>query len=69
MYTALFPCNECAKAIIQSGIKEIVYLSDKYSDADMTKAAKLMFKQSGVKLRKLKTKKNSILLSFVSSDI
>src|SRR3989339_618400 len=50
MYTALFPCNECAKAIIQSGIKEIVYLSDKYSDADMTKAAKLMFKQSGVKL-------------------
>ncbi|OGS46141.1 MAG: cytidine deaminase [Elusimicrobia bacterium RIFOXYD2_FULL_34_15] len=69
MYTGLFPCNECAKAIIQSGIKEIVYLSDKYADADMTKAAKLMFKQSKVKLRKLKTQRKSVIISFLSSDI
>ena len=31
IYVALFPCNECAKMIIQSGIKEVIYLSDKNS--------------------------------------
>lgn len=36
MYVTLFPCNECAKAIIQSGIKRIVYLDDKYRDAEQT---------------------------------
>ena len=51
LYTTLFPCNECAKAIIQKGIAEVIYLSDKYSDAEMTKAAKMMFKSAGVKCR------------------
>ena len=37
---ALFPCNECAKAIIQSGIKEVIYLSDKYRDTDSVKVSK-----------------------------
>jgi dCMP deaminase len=65
MYVALFPCNECAKAIIQSGIKEIVYLSDKYLKTDSTKAAKLMFKQAGISTRELKINTNSIVISFV----
>lgn len=50
-YTTLFPCNECAKAIIQSGISEVVYLSDKYCDTDSTKASKRMFDSAGVKYR------------------
>ena len=50
-YVTLFPCNECAKVIIQSGIKEIIYLSDKYSDSDSTVASKRMFDMTGVKYR------------------
>lgn len=53
IYVDLFPCNECAKKIIQSGIKEVIYLSDKYADSDSTKAAKLLFDTCGVKYRKL----------------
>lgn len=51
VYVTLFPCNECAKAIIQSGIKEIVYISDKYADTDSTKASKKMFDMVGIKYR------------------
>ena len=51
VYVTLFPCNECAKAIIQSGIKEIVYKSDKYSDTEGVKASKRMFESAGVKYR------------------
>lgn len=50
-YTTLFPCNECAKAIIQSGIKEVIYMSDKYADTESTKASKKMFDAAGVKYR------------------
>jgi dCMP deaminase len=53
MYTALFPCNECAKVIIQAGIEEVVYLSDKYADTDSVKASKIMFQKAGVAIRKL----------------
>lgn len=53
IYVALFPCNECTKLIIQSGIKEIVYLSDKYSDTDAVKASKKMLKMAGVKMTQL----------------
>lgn len=51
IYVSLFPCNECAKAIIQSGIKEVVYIEDKYADTDSVKASKMMFDLSGVKFR------------------
>ena len=54
IYVSLFPCNECAKAIIQSGIKEVVYTCDKYADTDGTKASKMMFQKSGVKTRQIK---------------
>lgn len=49
MYVTLFPCHECAKAIIQAGIKEVVYYSNKYNDTDSVKASKRMFDSTGVK--------------------
>ena len=52
LYVSLFPCNECAKAIIQSGIKEVVYWEDKYADTDGVKASKKMFELTGVKIRR-----------------
>ena len=64
IYTALFPCNECAKAIIQSGIMEVIYLSDKYADTDNVKASKRMFEKAGVILRKLETDIKEITLTF-----
>ena len=51
IYVSLFPCNECAKAIIQSGIVEVVYTSDKYAETDSVKASKRMFEASGVSTR------------------
>ena len=51
IYVSLFPCNECAKAIIQTGIREVVYWDDKYADTDGVKASKLMFRLSGVAIR------------------
>lgn len=49
VYTTLFPCNECAKAIIQIGITEVIYLEDKYADTDGVRASKKMFDAAGVK--------------------
>ena len=48
IYVDLFPCNECAKLIVQSGIKEVIYLCDKYKDTDAIKASKLMMDRCGV---------------------
>ena len=53
IYVSLFPCNECAKAIIQSGISRIVYESDKYADTDATIASKRMLRAAGVELYQL----------------
>ena len=50
LYVSLFPCNECAKAIIQSGIRRIVYESDKYDGVDTTIASKRMLRAAGVEL-------------------
>ena len=54
IYVSLFPCNECAKAIIQSGIHRIVYESDKYNGIDTNIASKRMLKAAGVELVQLK---------------
>lgn len=54
IYVTLFPCNECAKAIIQSGIREVVYLEDKYSDTESVIASKKMFEMTGVRFREYK---------------
>ena len=51
LYVTLFPCNECAKAIIQSGIKEIVYMSDKYASQANTIVSKRLFYMVGIKYR------------------
>ena len=64
LYVALFPCNECAKAIIQSGIKEVVYLSDKYANEKMTLASKLMLRTAGVKLTQIRPERDSLLINF-----
>lgn len=53
LYVTLFPCNECAKLIIQSGIKEVVYLEDKYHEKDMFIASRRMFQSSGVECRQM----------------
>lgn len=59
-YVTLFPCNECAKAIIQSGIKEVIYMSDKYADSDSTMASKKMFEMAGVKYTEYENKHKKI---------
>ncbi len=64
IYVALFPCHECAKAIIQSGIKEVIYLSDKYNGTDSNKGSKIMFEKSGIKYRQLETNISKLELSF-----
>lgn len=53
LYVTLFPCNECAKLIIQSGIKEIVYMSDKYEGTKVDIASKRMLDAANVTYRKL----------------
>ena len=63
-YVTLFPCNECAKAIIQSGIKKIVYLSDKYAGTESTIASKKMLDSAGVKYEEYSGEKNTIEINF-----
>lgn len=59
IYTTLFPCNECTKALIQSGIKEVIYREDKYSDTATVIASKKMMKSAGISYRRYKaTSKN-----------
>ncbi len=64
IYTTLFPCNECTKTLIQSGIKEIIYASDKYHDQDSWVASRKMLDLAGIKYRqyipgfKIKFEKN-----------
>ncbi|HAQ56056.1 MAG TPA: cytidine deaminase [Acholeplasmatales bacterium] len=53
MYVTLFPCNECAKLIIQAGIRELIFLSDKYDGTPADIAAKRLFSAAGVTWRKL----------------
>lgn len=64
IYVDLFPCNECAKAIIQSGITEVVYLSDKYGGQEMYKASRRMLNSAGVKLRQLESNGQKLVLDF-----
>lgn len=69
IYVTLFPCNECAKAIIQSGIREVVYISDKYAMTKGTIASKKMFDAAGIKLRNLVPATDEIVLSFRNEDM
>jgi dCMP deaminase len=69
IYTALFPCNECAKAIIQAGITEVIYLSDKYAGNETSVASKRMLDTAGVKYRIVTPSINKIELSFNADDV
>lgn len=62
LYVTLFPCNECAKALIQAGIKEIVYLSDKYNGTDGNIVSKKLLDTCGVKYRKYELKGKEIII-------
>lgn len=64
VYVALFPCNECAKAIIQCGIKRVVYLSDKYNGTSGNLASKRMFDAAGVEYKQLKLTHKEITINF-----
>ncbi|XP_071056002.1 deoxycytidylate deaminase [Onthophagus taurus] len=64
IYVALFPCNECAKFIIQSGITEVIYMSDKYADKIETKASKRMFDAVGITYKQYKPKQSRVVIDF-----
>ena len=68
IYVALFPCNECAKAIIQSGVKEVVYLSDKYNGTPSMNASRRMLSAAGIKCRQLVTCLDEIVLDFTPEE-
>ncbi len=69
IYVPLFPCNECAKAIIQSGIREVIYLSDKYDGTPSVTASKRMLTSAGVALRRLRCRLDALTLSYRQEDV
>lgn len=68
IYVGLFPCAECAKVIIQSGIKTVVYMSDKHAEKPETKAAKRMFIAAGVGFEQYIPKNTQIVIDFTEID-
>ncbi len=64
LYVTLFPCNECCKAIIQSGITKVFYLSDKYATSKETIASKRMFNLAGIQTEQLKTSIDSLTINY-----
>ncbi|HHT44955.1 MAG TPA: dCMP deaminase family protein [Fastidiosipila sp.] len=69
IYVPLFPCNECSKAIIQSGIKHVYYLSDKYAETDQVKASKRMFDAAKIAYEPLITTILTLTLDFDASRV
>lgn len=68
IYVDLFPCNECCKAIIQSGIREVIYLRDKYKHTEQIQVSKKMMDLAGVRYRQLLSKQRQLILSFDSGE-
>ncbi|EDO37210.1 predicted protein [Nematostella vectensis] len=68
VYVALFPCNECSKIIIQAGLKEVVFVSDKYHDKPSMKASRRLLDLAGVKYRQFKPSMEKIVIDFNSID-
>ena len=64
IYVNLFPCHDCARNIIQSGIKKVYYIDDKYAETDSTKASKYMFEKAKVQCIKLEPKIDKIEIKF-----
>ena len=67
MYVVLFPCNECAKLIIQSGIRKIIFICDKYAHTDSVIASKRMMKMAGIEFEQYFPQKKSINITFPDS--
>ena len=68
IYVDLFPCNECAKDIIQAGIKEVVYLSDKYDGTDENLVSKHLFDSCGVKYRMMEKEHQKVMRVSLKPD-
>ncbi|MBN3293237.1 DCTD deaminase, partial [Polypterus senegalus] len=66
MYVALFPCNECAKLIIQAGIKDVIYMSDKYHDTPEMAASRRLFDLAGIEYKQFAPKCRKIVIDFDS---
>ena len=64
IYVTHFPCNECAKAIVQSGIKKVIYFSDKHKNLESTVASRTILKNAGVEIVNLKMEKKKIVINF-----
>jgi len=64
IYVALFPCNECAKMIIQSGIRYVIYYSDKHKDKTSTVASKRLLDMAGVSYSQFRPKMKKIVIDF-----
>lgn len=69
IYTALFPCHECSKAIIQAGISEVIFLSDKYNGSESADASRRMLEKAGVNCRKVAVSMQKLELSFDERDV
>lgn len=64
IYTTLFPCNECTKLIIQSGINRVIYLSDKYHDTDSCRAARRMLDLASVEYVSFRPRSFQLVIDF-----
>lgn len=69
LYVALFPCNECAKLIIQSGIRKVVYLSDKYHEKPEMIASRTLLDLAGIIYMQHTPKQRQISIDFASIDL
>ncbi|WP_067142012.1 deoxycytidylate deaminase [Oceanivirga salmonicida] len=64
IYVTHYPCNECAKAIVQSGISKVVYYSDKHKDKELTKASTIILNNAKVQIQKYDGKLKNINVEF-----
>ncbi|KAF7710059.1 hypothetical protein HF521_008931 [Silurus meridionalis] len=51
IYVTLFPCNQCARILIQSGVRNLVYLSNKRKDRPDTNVSNKLLDTAGVTCR------------------
>ncbi|XP_061393990.1 probable deoxycytidylate deaminase [Musca vetustissima] len=64
IFTTLFPCNECAKLIVQSGITKVYYISDKYADKPIYRASRLMFAKASIECVRYVPRQKKIVIDF-----
>lgn len=64
IYVTHYPCNECAKAIVQSGISKVVYYSDKHKHHELTKASTIIMENAGIEIQKYAERGQEILIKF-----